>query len=123
MDYLFALIITATAYNLPADLTPRQKAWEQGWQAANFIDYGQTRQISVECQNGENRWELNPIMGKCPTLDQVNNYFAVYSATHYLVTKALPGEYRNYWLYGSTIAAVANVARNGAFGISLNYNF
>lgn len=79
--------------------------------ALTFVDYLQTRQLSHECQQGLDRYENNPILGRCPSIGKVNNYFLLTTALAYGMVKYGPEELRPYiaggWL-GIELWAVGN---------------
>ena len=77
-----------------------------------FVDYLQTRQITYECRMpNSDRAETNPILGHCPSIGKVNNYFLLSTALAYGMVKYGPEELRPYiaggWL-GVELWAVGN---------------
>lgn len=56
-------------------------------------DWKQTRDISKESW----RREQNPILGKKPSLEKVNNYFLGCAVGHFLISYHLPEDYRKIW--------------------------
>jgi len=76
--------------------------------ALHFMDWAQTRAIA---QNPERWHELNPILGTHPSTREVDQYFALTLAGHYLVANLLPAEYRSVFQH-ITISMEAAVTRN-----------
>jgi hypothetical protein len=85
--------------------------------AIHTIDWLQTREVAVNP-----RWsEMNPILGPHPTIDEVNAYFAVTMAGHYLISRSLNPKWRKRWQYVTIGIGGANVARSVSMGVNLRF--
>lgn len=76
--------------------------------ALHVMDWAQTRTIA---QNPERWREMNPILGAHPTTREVDQYFAITLAGHYLIANVLPAQYRAYFQH-VTISIQTAVTRN-----------
>jgi len=81
-------------------------------------DWGTTLDI---VEKADRYYEVNPVLGKHPSKNEVNKYFMVSMGTQILITHLLPSEYRNWWL-GSNILISGYWVKNN-YGIGLRINF
>ncbi len=111
--------LTAFSLGFAADPWSKQDiALEATYFAFHLLDWGQTRDIAIR----DGRYhELNPILGKHPSLDQVNLYFLGTGLLHPVITNFLPKKYRS-WFQGVTIGiSGACVIRNFNIGLRINF--
>lgn len=128
------------------ELTKGQIAAETAFLALMYTDYRQTLGIKDRCArnptwankdgtvtrqpdgsytDGKGGYcraaEANPLLGKHPSDQRITNYFLGASLAHVLITKALPNEYRPYWLGTSILLQLIVVGKNRQIGGSFNF--
>lgn len=86
--------------------------------SAIAIDWLQTRQIA---KNPDKFKEYNPVLGKHPSVGEVNVYFAIATGALLLVADFLPSEYRTAVLGGIAFMEVSMVGNNYVHGISVRW--
>ncbi len=111
---LFGLCSQANAWSTKDTL------WEGAYLAAHVADWGQTRDIASSCASGA-YYETNPVMGKCPSINLVNTYFAATALLHIGVAHVLPQKYRRMFQAGTLGMEVNYVANNARIGLSVNF--
>lgn len=86
------------------------------WIATALIltDWAQTRYIATH----DKYEELNPLLGRNPTLGEVNRHFIIVLGVHYLVNKT---KYKNPWNQGFIIAETYAVLRNRYLGVGVKF--
>jgi hypothetical protein len=101
------------------------RAWTRGdvareaaYVAVTTIDWRQTREIA---EHPDRYYEMNPILGKHPSVGRVNTYFLVTAVGHVLITHAVPHPYRPYWQYISIGASAACVINNQSIGLKIEW--
>jgi hypothetical protein len=81
---------------------------ESIWLGLHTVDWKQTQTIA----HHPNEWEeLNPILGKHPSVGQVNSYMLSWMILHPTISFILPEKQRKYWQWvtiGITGGVVAN---------------
>lgn len=91
---------------------------EAVYMAFHVIDWSQTRYIA---KNLDKVHELNPFLGKDPSVAQVDRHFAVGALLHTGIAYALPKEWRKKFQY-ITIGMEAGItARNYHIGIKMDF--
>ena len=88
--------------------------------ALHVADWRQTRQIARQCGSGEYR-ELNPVLGPCPSLSRVDNYFLATGLAHYALAYLMPAPQRRYWQTATITLQVAAVGNNAAVGLRIKW--
>ena len=97
--------------------TKQDTYWQIGVLVTQIIDWGQTREIAVNPKY----YETNPILGKYPTLQEVDKYFIVCIAGNYLISKVLPNNWRRKWQAGSILNQIYYINNNYELGIKMNF--
>jgi hypothetical protein len=92
--------------------------WEAAWQFSHGLDWLQTRYIAA---NPDEYREINPILGKHPSKQKVNIYFAAGAIIHPVISHYLPRKYRDVWQKFTFTASALNVGRNYAIGIRFEF--
>jgi len=78
------------------DWTKEDTMREVVWGIIHVIDWGQTLEIARQ----PNRYyEMNPILGKHPSVGNVNLYMATSLIVHPMISYFLPKKYRKAWQY------------------------
>jgi len=85
--------------------------------AALLSDWRQTQKIAISCNSGGGYWEMNPILGHCPSVAKVNMYFATVGVTGYFISDALPSKWRKRVLIGVGVVETAWVHHNNSLGL------
>jgi len=99
--------------------TKEDTALQLTYTVLHVADWNQTLQI-VDSEDHE---ETNVILGRHPSKDEVNIYFASTLMAHYYVAHILPKPYRSYWQMvwiGIEYDVVRHNTRNG---LSVNFKF
>jgi len=119
MKRLIALTALALCAGLSQadDLTPKEIHTELLFAGTLLLDYSQTRDI----KNHPGMYETNPILGKHPSDDKIATYFVLAGVGHYLVTKALPAEYRPAWQWGAIGLETLVILHNKQIGLSFKF--
>lgn len=91
---------------------------EAGWQVLHVVDWGQTLEIA---RNPDRYWEMNPIMGKHPSVGNVNFYMGLSSIAHAAVSVLLPEKIRPYWQWISIGVSGACVINNFNVGLGVKF--
>jgi hypothetical protein len=91
---------------------------EVAWQTVHVIDWGQTLEIA---RHPEDYHEINPIMGKHPSVGNVNVYMGLSSIGHLAVSYVLPPKIRPYWQYLTIVTSGACVINNFNIGLGVKF--
>ncbi len=82
------------------------------------IDWGQTRTIA---KNPDRYYEINPILGKHPSIGKVDTYMFIGTIVRPVISYHLPPKYRKWWQYLSIGTSGAAVANNYNAGIKVDF--
>jgi hypothetical protein len=113
-------------------------AHAEEWKAADYkllaaattllvVDWGQTRNMTrsplyiTRCNCQDPYYEHNPILGKSPSIGEVDKYFALSILGTVGVSYALPAKWRRYFLGGVIVLESAVVMRNHHIGLRVEY--
>ena len=86
-----------------------------------MADWSQTKVISKKCSNGFDRHEQNDMLGTCPSVNRVNNYFALSALVNVGIAYALPTEWRAPFQYVNIGWEAGWVAHNYSIGIRFGF--
>jgi hypothetical protein len=100
------------------EITDMNIALYSTYSILHFIDYGQTLNIA---KNPDKYYEMNPLLGKYPTVDKVNLYFISTYIINSAIIYILPNEYKNIWMTGIIGVEVLCVGKNINSGIKINF--
>ena len=89
---------------------------EAAYLTVHTMDWLQTRYIA----KSDDFYELNPILGKYPSIGKVNTYFLITGIGHALVSYILPQKIRNFWQAITFILESGTVLRNIYMGVRFN---
>jgi hypothetical protein len=102
-----------------------------------LVDWGQTRTIATEGINLQipvfnpdgtqttinvfvyKYTEINPLLGKHPSIELVNTYFPVCMIGNYYIAKKLEGNWRKWWQILSITTETYFVTRNINIGVTI----
>lgn len=107
-------VVSAAHDEWTTDDTKRQAVYL----ALHTLDWGQTRYIA---KNPTLFHELNPFLGKDPSVGQVDGYFAATALIHTGVAYALPADWRKKFQYITIGARAGITARNYYLGIKTDF--
>ena len=82
------------------------------------IDWRQTRRIA---EQPERYYETNPIIGRHPSLDRVDQYFAISWIIKAGIAYILPSQWRKVWLGGIIGVETGCVFRNTNIGLGISW--
>jgi len=93
---IFLILIACPAYaewKFADQWTKTDTALESMYAGLTIVDWGQTRNMIKE--GGYH--EINPLLGRHPSLDEVDILIPAAIVAHGLISMALPPKYRIYW--------------------------
>lgn len=120
------LLIPLNVYGFER-LNAEEIALEAAWEVLHVIDYGQTLQIAME---PDRYWELNPVLGKHPSVDSVHVYMLGSALLHPVITYVLPRKVdvfgvevpvRRIWQGISIGMSGACVVNNFSIGLGMGF--
>jgi len=94
--------------------------WETAYLATHLTDWGQTLDISSQCQSGA-YYETNVVLGKCPSAQSVNAYFLGTALLHYGVAHMLPRKYRRMFQAGTIGMQLSYITNNASIGLNVKF--
>lgn len=74
--------------------TKKNTIYQLIYTALHIVDWMQTRFVA---KNPERFYELNPLLGKHPSISNVNIYFILTLIGHIVISYTLPSKYRRWW--------------------------
>jgi hypothetical protein len=114
-----AILLLIISFNANAwDKT--DTAIEAAYTAVHIIDWGQTLDIASKC-NTTGHYETNPILGRCPSNNKVNLYFASTLILHYAAAYVLPVKYRRMFQSGTIGMELSYTVSNANIGLNVNF--
>lgn len=90
---------------------------ELGWFVLHVADWKQTRYAAKSTEY----WEVNPILGRDPTLREVDRFFIVTAGLHWLLSDILSTRDRRNWQWISIGVKGAGVWWNQSIGVKLQF--
>lgn len=100
------------------DWSKRDYALEATWIAIHTVDWGLTLDIA---KNPDKYHEMNPIIGRHPSVGKVNSYMFASTIIHPVFVHILPSKWRPYFQAFTIGISSACVINN--FNIGLHINF
>ncbi len=97
----------------------RDKYLEATYFVFHLTDWAQTRDI--ESRSNEGYYETNKVLGKHPSLDQVNGYFIATGLLHLGIVHLLPKEYRPWFQIITIGVEVGCDVHNYSAGVRLKF--
>lgn len=115
---LSALALPCQAQWLNLDPWTREDTYRQTAVAVlQVVDWGQTRYIAKHSEFHE----VNPLIGKHPSIGRVNNYFAISIPANIAISALVPSKYRALWQTGRLMVQVSLVSYNKGVGIGIDF--
>ena len=106
-------------FNPSADpMTKEDQALQGTYLAFHGVDWRQTRHIA---KHPNRYYEINPLMGKHPSTDEVDAYMAASALLHTGITMSLPSEYRKYWFGSSFAVKLYLIDMNVKVGLGIGF--
>lgn len=117
LSFVLLMVLSSQVFaNDPFDTT--DKALFTASTIALVADWSQTRYIAA---HPDRFYEQNPILGRHPSKQKVDLYFAGTIVGNYLIADALPSRYRKLWLGGVLAIELLLVAHNKHIGIKFHF--
>lgn len=101
--------------------TEKDTLWETAYLATHITDWGQTRDIARHCSSSGAYFETNPVLGTCPSVETVNNYFIGTAMVHAAVAHMLPAKYRRMFQMGTIGIQMNFISNNSRIGLEVNF--
>lgn len=115
---LIVCVLLMTKPALSNEWSEKDINYELAYQVLHFVDWKQTQYITKNC---DNYYEKNPILGKCPTIGEVNRYFAITSLLHWGISHWLSDKNRGAWQYFTIGFQTATVSNNFNIGLKVEF--
>lgn len=124
MRHAIISLALAAAFSAPAAASDKGDAWTAAQKTAytasivaNLVDWRQTRTIA---KHPEQWRELNPFLGRHPSVSRVNNYFLGTTAILALAPHVSPF-YRKHMMGPVAVYLSVNALRNYHIGIRMDF--
>ncbi len=101
-----------------AEWTKKDTAFQLTYTAVHLADWGQTLDIA---RNPDSYYEINPIVGKHPSVGRVNTYMALSLIVHTGISYLLPSKYRRWWQIGTIGVTTSLVIHNNSVGLKVRF--
>lgn len=98
--------------------TKTDTTFQIAYTTLHVMDWGQTLDIS---KNTEKWHETNPILGRHPSCEKVNYYFATTLIGHTAIAYILPKDYRRIWQMVWIGIEAGYVIHNASIGIKMRF--
>jgi len=95
--------------------------WQSAYLTAHVADWGQTRDIAAHCDSTGKYYEVNPILGSCPSTGAVNTYFLSTAILHTGAAYMMPRKYRRMFQVGTLGMQMNFVNSNKQIGLKFNF--
>jgi hypothetical protein len=112
----FLLLSSSLAY--ADEWTMADTVREATYLALHVADWSQSHYIA---DHPSEYHETNPILGRHPSSDNVNIYFAATALIHPLISYVLPSPYRQWWQYITIGVEAVTVGNNARLGIGFSW--
>jgi len=94
--------------------------WEAAYLVTHIADWGQTRDIAMNCGDGS-YVEMNPLIGSCPRMARVNGYFLATALLHVGASAMLPARYRRFFQTSTMVMELGYITNNYNIGLRVNF--
>ncbi len=118
MKTILILLIFLLPINCYAAWDKNDTFREIAWQGIHLIDWGQTLEAA---RQPDRYYEMNPILGKHPSVGNVNLYMATSLIVHPMISYFLPKKYRKAWQYISIGISGGCVIHNFNAGLKVKF--
>lgn len=118
MKYLTLILLFPFA--VAADpWTGKDTAREVAYLILHVADWGQTRNIVH--RESEGYWEINPILGKYPSIKRVDSYMTFTMLAHIGIAYAMPRGWREAFQYSTAGIEAGFVINNNSIGLRVDF--
>jgi hypothetical protein len=118
---LSAVFCTVAGTAAASEWSKKDIALEATYLAFHIADWGQTRDIVRQYEQGRDRYETNPLLGKHPSKQAVDNHFIAGAILHLIIANMLEGNNRT-WFQGVTITMEGlYVSNNARMGMKIDF--
>lgn len=111
---LFIFIFPTLAY---ADWSKKDTYRQVASLTLFSIDWKQTQYIATHSEF----YETNLILGKYPSVEEVNIYFTTLMVSHTIIAYLLPSDWRKLWQVVWIGASFKQISNNYSIGIKLSF--
>ena len=120
MRLFVILLITLIPFNCFAfdEWSKQDIALQALYTGLHVTDWGQSRYIT---KHPDKYYEKNWVLGKYPSKDTVDIYFASTLVGHTLVTHMLPKDYRILWQFMTILVELSVVPSNFNMGVKVDF--
>lgn len=101
------------------DWTDTDTAMQVLYSGLRVVDWNQTLQLTGR----DDLIEANQMLGKYPSKDEVNLYFASTLLGHYFIARKLPQPYRAYWQMIFIVPQFETIENNNRNGLRVDFKF
>ena len=107
--------------------TKQERNLEYAWVAMHLVDWATTRDVAANQDKFE---EYNPVLGKHPTMGEVDTYMGASIIAHTLITNMMPRKYvfgnrilypRKYWQHITIGVKGGTIANNLSVGCRVRF--
>lgn len=119
MKYLLPLLLLVPACSKADDWTKADTAREAAYLILHIADWGQTRNIVH--RRDEGYWEINPALGKYPSIKRVDSYFTFTAIAHIGIAYVLPRGWRESFQYTTSGIEAGLVINNNSIGLRVDF--
>lgn len=117
------LVLVAAPARALDEWTKADTAWEAVAEVAVAADWLETASMAKRF-GGRRDFELNPLLGRRPSLDRVNAFGVGSLVLHPVISLLLPSRYRRVWQAVTIMVEVPVAARNSQVrGVTLGFPF
>ena len=118
LRFIAVIILVLFPVIAHAEWNSGDTAREIVWQGLHVVDWGQTLEIA---RNPIDYHEVNPVIGRHPSVGKVNIYMLSSAIIHAGISYVLPDKVRPYWQYFSIGVSGACMARNLNIGLGVRF--
>ena len=118
MRLILLILLLLLPVQADADWDWKDTSLEATWIALHVLDWGQT--LDIARNSGE--WsETNVILGRHPSIGNVNLYMGAWVIAHPIISYIIPSNVRPYWQLISIGVTGTCVARNFRLGLEVRF--
>lgn len=119
MKYLLPLLLLIPSFCSADEWTKSDTGREVVYLILHVADWGQTR--NGVHRESEGYWEINPILGKHPSIKRVDTHFTVTAIAHVAIAYALPRKWREAFQYTTAGIEAVFVIDNNSIGLRVDF--
>lgn len=112
------ILVSACPVEGQSSWTTTDTMLEGTWIILHILDWGQTLDIA---RNPHRFYEINPILGRHPSVGKVDTYMLLSTIIHPIISYHLPQPYRKYWQYVTISITGGLVIHNFNIGLKVRF--